>query len=621
MKKQSALLALALSVVGPYSFAQPAADVVIERTHKTIEVQSDGTFTLTSEALIRLVTEKGAKGGGQVPIPFSDSLQTLEILEAYTLKPDGARVDVPADKIFTQAAPVAVSAPQFNDIKMKIIVFPEPLAGGKLYFKVRAVQKVPHFPNHFSLFESVPTAVAIESFTLTVSAPNELALKTDARGMGGGKLADAPGAADAKGRTRWEWKFANATARRPEPFELSGTDFGPYVAMSSFDDWGVLAKAYRDRASSKSAVNAEIKALADELTKGVTDRRKQAQALYQWVARNVRYVGVFLGLGGYVPREAGDILKTKYGDCKDHTVILESLLQAKGIDSTPVLISLLPSFQLPKVPSVGSFNHAITYVPSLDMYLDSTSAFTRFASIPDADAGKPVLQIDGGKLSHTPVAAAEMDMVFNRVEMTLMADGSLSGHAEIVTAGEPEARLRQMVSVVPANEKDKFVPRMLGTAQKAEGTYASSDPHDLNQPFTLSATFEIKEAVNLQSPGAFPMPRGFSYGDVHHKVTTGGLNKETRGTPFKCGSGTVVEHFTLELPAEVKVSSLPKNVTHKEKSYWFEATYRQDGNKIIVQRKLVAQREREYCDPSMWEEVVRMSSVLTRDARAQVLIQ
>ena len=53
----------------------------------------------------------------------------------------------------------------------------------------------------------------------------------------------------------------------------------------------------------------------------------------------------------------------------------------------------------------------------------------------------------------------------------------------------------------------------------------------------------------------------------------------------------------------------------------FVATYKMEAQKIVINRKFVLERENEYCDPSMWAEVVRMRDVLSRDARAQVLIQ
>lgn len=617
MKIRNRALAAGLAITSVALLCAPLAhaanDVVLERAVRTVDVSADGTFSQVGEILIRLVTEQGAKGSGQVPIPYSDSLQSLEVVEAYTLKADGTRIDVPADKIFTQAAPVAVNAPMFNDIKYKIIVFPEPQPGGKLYFRTHIKQKTPHFPNHFSVFEAIPLQIATESYLLRVSAPIGYPLKAESRDVPGGKVADKDG------RAQWEWKYSNAEAQVPEPFQLMGAEVNPYIAISSFADWPALAKAYRERAADKVNVTPEIQTLADEITKGITEPRAQTQAIYHWVAQNVRYVAVFLGLGGFVPRDTADILKTKYGDCKDHTVILESLLRAKGIETTPVLINTMPTFKLPGIPVVGAFNHAITYVPKLDMYLDGTASHNRFGTLPNGDAGKPVLLVTNGLLANTPHADAKADTVLNRVDMTLKADGSISGRSEIVSTGAIESILRGQIASVPANQKDKLVTRML--ANKGEGTYASSSPTDLAVPFAFSAKYEIKDAVTLDSPGAFPFPRGLIVAGVATSVVTGDLNKPERRTPFKCGSQTSIEEISLQLPDSLKVAALPKDVTHKDKSMSFEARYRQDGQKITATRKLIRDRAREYCDPSMWEEVVRVRDIIARDSRAQVLIQ
>ena len=143
----------------------------------------------------------------------------------------------------------------------------------------------------------------------------------------------------------------------------------------------------------------------------------------------------------------------------------------------------------------------------------------------------PVLHIASGKLANTPVATAEMDTVFNRVEMTMMGDGSLTGHSEIVAKGATEARLRQLVASVPSNQCDKFVTRWLGSNQKGKGTYSSNEPNDLSKPFGLSVNFEIKDVVDVQSPGAFPIPKGFFYQDIHRAISAGEQNMTTRRTP------------------------------------------------------------------------------------------
>ena len=81
-------------------------------------------------------------------------------------------------------------------------------------------------------------------------------------------------------------------------------------------------RLYHANAAPKAAVTDRIRALALNLTTGLTGEREKARALYDWVSRNIRYVAVTLGSGGYVPHSADEVLANEYGDCKDHVVLL-----------------------------------------------------------------------------------------------------------------------------------------------------------------------------------------------------------------------------------------------------------------------------------------------------------
>jgi hypothetical protein len=118
--------------------------------------------------------------------------------------------------------------------------------------------------------------------------------------------------------------------------------------------------------------------------------------VYRWTYKNSRYVATYIGAGGWVPHEAQWTLTHRYGDCKDHVTLLAALLAVKGIESDPVLINAdLASFTLPKVP-VRAFNHAITYLPRWQLYLDSTDNLATFGVLPEADSGRPVLHAGRG---------------------------------------------------------------------------------------------------------------------------------------------------------------------------------------------------------------------------------
>ena len=83
----------------------------------------------------------------------------------------------------------------------------------------------------------------------------------------------------------------------------------------------------------------ELKAQADEITKDATTDVAKTQALYIWVTRNIRYVDLSFGVGRYQPHYAEEVLKNRYGDCKDKATLLDALLEAKGIHSSTALIN------------------------------------------------------------------------------------------------------------------------------------------------------------------------------------------------------------------------------------------------------------------------------------------
>src|SRR5262249_9959424 len=141
----------------------------------------------------------------------------------------------------------------------------------------------------------------------------------------------------------------------------------------------------------KIEVTPEINRIADEATKSLSDKRQQAAALYDWVVSNIRYVAIELGRGGYIPHSAGAILANRYGDCKDYAVIFCSLLAAKGIESFPVLISSGESDWLPKVAAPEAFNHAIVWIPALQLYLDASTGYAPFGILPLADRARMAL--------------------------------------------------------------------------------------------------------------------------------------------------------------------------------------------------------------------------------------
>ena len=136
----------------------------------------------------------------------------------------------------------------------------------------------------------------------------------------------------------------------------------PAVQLTTFASWEDIGRWYAGLDHDRRQPTPEIRAKAEELTKGLNTDLDKVEALYDYVAKNFRYVSLSLGLGRYQPHAAGDVLHNQYGDCKDKHTLLSSLLEAEGMHASSVLINSSRKLD-PDIPSPSQFDHVITLLP------------------------------------------------------------------------------------------------------------------------------------------------------------------------------------------------------------------------------------------------------------------
>ena len=297
-----------------------------------------------------------------------------------------------------------------------------------------------------------------------------------------------------------------------EPAALSPWDTEPHYIISTFPDYAAVAAAYRQMAAGKAAVTPRIQALADEITTGTADRRDQAHRIYDWVSKHIRYVAVFLGNGGYEPHEAIRILENGYGDCKDHVVLLEALLKAKGIASLPVLIDSGNRYRAPETATPALFNHVLSYLPELDLYADSTAGVGPFGTLPVTEYGKPVALAaePGASLTHLPLVATEENEETLQTTALLSADGTVSGQSTTTASGPFGIRLRQLAASIEEKGREQMAAtqlRSLGWSGK--GSFEFEPPRAGPAPtYAVSGSFELEARPEFMEGKAFAPPQG-----------------------------------------------------------------------------------------------------------------
>jgi transglutaminase-like putative cysteine protease len=588
----------------------------VERSEEWV-VRADASTTHTVSQQIRVDTEAGVESVSERRVAYSGSLETVEVLEAWTLTPDGRRLDVEPDKIRTLEAQDS-GEPDFSDTRVKAVIYPAVTKGAIVGLRFRAIQHTPYFPGHATWAVYHQPGVRHMDVKVGVRQDPGVTLQLNARGMLGGQVALRPD--DPPGSVRYAFTYQQDAALAPERARVDEQDFAPHLLATTFRDWADLAAVYQAGAQPKTELTPSLETLARELVKDATYERERVQRLYNWVSREIRYVAMAVGVGGYLPHSAESILANRYGDCKDHVVILEALLKAVGIASSPALVNLGKVMRLAEVPTFEAFNHVITYIPSLNLFLDATSRFAPMGTLPLEVMDKPVVLTATGQLARTPKTSPQTDYTHTQVKLKVGALGQVTGTSVATIRGADELDSRQIQFDNIGQPQEALAQRYLARfGESGIGELTVPDPLDLNQPWRVSSRFDLDPVVNVPGPSAMAVPIGLTPGRIRALATTR-PSSERRFEAF-CRSVNHQEFIEVQLPKSVRIQRIPPNVTFSRGPWRYSADYRRSGQVVHIRRELSVDRPGHICnarDDLDWAAVL---PVLQKDLRGQVFFK
>ena len=584
--------------------------VTVLKMHVHVEVNREGLETVDETLVMRIERKDAVNVNANRRIEFSPKMHRVEIVEAFTLDSEGRRHDVPQDSIRIQENAVNASSPQFSDYQYKIVVFPKADVGSILHLRHRKTTFRSLLPGQVFYRTTINPRLVYEDVRFTAAYPTSLNLHVSARDMEGGKISDT------SGMSLYRYEYSQPVGFESEPAAVSTNDYAPYFGLSSYKNRIELGLDYQRHAAPRMAVTPDVQAIADKVTEGLSGRREQIDALYQWVVKNIRYVSVIVDRSGLIPNTTEDILKRRYGDCKDHVTLLGALLKAKGIDSSPALINLGTAYTLTELAVISPFNHVILYVPQEDLYLDSTAPTVRPGDLYLDIAGKPVVLTALGAIGRTPDFKPDTNIAQTDVELTLNEEGRITGRAVERFKGAAEIKLRDWAVDAQSSSMESNVRETLAAnGESGNGHYSMGDPYDLGKPFEIINEFELDPLTNVPGPAGWRIPVGLISSGVRDQLNL--RLADTRRTPFICSPGTVIERYQIRFPSNIQIRAMPSNVRFEGKWLVYSASYARDGEVVRVERKIIKRYGKSVCGADEWEEFKGFQAAIRRDLRSQ----
>jgi tetratricopeptide (TPR) repeat protein/transglutaminase-like putative cysteine protease len=436
------------SAAAPNAAATAEEAAVFDRLDNLVRYEEDGTGVQETTAVIRVQSQAGVQELGQLVFGYSSATEKLDVDYVRVRKPGGRVVETPASTAQDFAPEVLREAPTYSDYRERHISVAGLQPGDVLEYHTVTRVTTPLAPHEFWYEHSFAKDVAVLQGRLQIDIPKARAvkLKSPARKFETQESGD---------RRIYTWTIQDFVPDRKQArkLETEEPDYTPDVQLSSFADWQQVAQWYAKLQGDRAVVDESVRKKALELTHDATTPTEKAHRLYDYVARNIRYVSISFGVGRLQPHAASEVLQYGYGDCKDKHTLLQSLLKAEGVQSYPVLISSYRKLD-PDVPSPAQFNHEIT-VAELGgelTWLDTTAEVAPYGLIMYQLRNKQALLAAEGKmggLRRTPASAPVKNQFAIELDGKFTEAGAFDTTVEITAQGDSDLPLRSVFRGIP----------------------------------------------------------------------------------------------------------------------------------------------------------------------------
>lgn len=478
-------------IAQPTNSPQSSLPSVFEQLLTRYRFEIDGTGSREVIGRIRILNQMGIPQRAEETFEYRPLSEELQIRYVRVRKKDGALVNVETNVV---QSPQNDSPPQF-DYDEKRVRVPNLDVDDLLEFDAVVVIHRPLGPREFVVQHNFQPSVVIDE-RLDVDLPRNSNVKV--KTIPTVKFWQTPDNA----RRVYHWESRNA-----QPHLIGAMPYipgrAPDVQVSSFANWEELGRWYSELEKPHRMTSPEVKPKADELTKGLSSDIEKTEALYDYVAKKIKYISLIsLGIEGYEPHSASETIQKGYGDCKDKTALLRALLEAEGLHASSVLISADRKLDL-DIPSPWFFDHAMTVlqVGSEEIWMDPSSSVLPFRMLPYQLRGKQALVIrtDGtSQFEKTPAEPLIPSSLVEEIEGVVSKVGTLDAIMRITARGDAELSLRQafvgpVESVWPFTVEGviKGIDRKVDKVSDVKIT----EPTSTKEPFRLS--FQISKPLFL----------------------------------------------------------------------------------------------------------------------------
>lgn len=523
----------------------------------------------------------------------------------------------------------------YEDTRYKVLKLPETEPGSVVGFEYEQRQRPFALEDVWSFQRDIPTRKA--RYTLVLPAGWEM--KAHWR--------NHPEVAAAGSAGTYTWEVHDVAEIKDEPAmptfravaaRLSVVLIPPTAGRGmSHASWSDVGKWYAGLTADRRNSTPEIQKKVADLTRTAATPLDKIRVLAGFAQRDVRYVAIEIGIGGYQPNHAASIFANKYGDCKDKVTLLSTMLREIGMESYYLVVHTERGYVARDFASMRNFNHVVLAIrvpesldvkglhsvvqhPSLGQLLifDPTDSRTPVGYLPPSLQSNQGLLVTagGGEMIDLPLQQPTANQLQRVGALKLDLDGTLSGEVREVRTGanavEYRAELIAMEKQQRVQKMESFLSGFLTGFTLND--YQVENLEEYDKELVVKYSFVAKGYAKSAGPLTLIRPRVFG------SKSSGIFDLKERRYAVELDAPTLqTDEFRITLPDGLVADELPPpvNATSGAISYSSASTFE---NKVLNYRRTYKIEQVHVPVPSL-EEWNKVNRRIVQDERSSAVLK
>lgn len=566
---------------------------------KSYIISKDDLYTIDIKdgkplAILNSVEKKwvGDKDDNQVignKINYVASFEDISDIEAYSISPEKKKIKVKG--IYTED--LEIENIFYHDMKFKYYYFNDLKNGSETYSSYKKTYKKPQFLDRFYFKDNLEC----KNSKITLKVNKDIEIGYVLQGYDTEKIEFSSQQEGNYNLYSWQLKDLPKEDFYENAPNLSY--YSPHLiffiknyktATGTTNMLGSVSDLYNFYWETIRNINktdqTALKELTDGLIKDLTNDLDKTRAIFNFVQSKVNYVAFEDGMGGFIPREASDVLQKRYGDCKDMANLLNEMLTHAKIESHIAWIGTRSNnYTYEKIPTPIVDNHmiAVAKIDNEYIFLDATGQYTIFPSYTAFIQGKQALlriDKDNHKVIPVPIADPDQNNTTGKIKFEF-SNNSITGKADFQLIGFVKSQLLNQYK--NSSEKTEMLKTYLSRfIQNIATSNIDIKNDDLTQrPLEVRYDFTLdKWAKHIDNQIIFKPVLFFPFSDSR-------IDNEKRKIPVEFDFKKSYEfEYELSIPEGYKVEYKPDNFTIANELMKASITYSQTGNKLLVNQKI-----------------------------------